>query len=79
MPASGLATLDATYAAEGDTSQISTYRASFQPWEQFPIRFASAAVAPLRRTEYVSALPGVGWVGSAMARPDEFNGIPQNR
>ncbi|WP_213012830.1 hypothetical protein, partial [Paractinoplanes toevensis] len=66
VPAGGLATLDATYAAEGDMGPISTYRTSFQPWEQFPIRFASTAVAPLRRTEYVSALPGVGWVGSAV-------------
>ncbi|GAA2624431.1 hypothetical protein Adu01nite_69540 [Paractinoplanes durhamensis] len=78
VPASGLATLDATYAAEGDTSRISTYRTSFQPWEQFPIRFASTAVAPLRRTEYVSAVPGVGWIGSAVARPDEFNGSAQS-
>jgi hypothetical protein len=78
VPAGGLATLDATYAAEGDTGPISTYRTSFQPWEQFPIRFASNAIAPLRRTEYVSALPGVGWVGSAVARPDEFNGTAQS-
>ncbi|MET3421423.1 hypothetical protein BJ973_000635 [Actinoplanes tereljensis] len=78
VPAAGLATLDATYAAEGDTSRISTYRTSFQPWEQFPIRFASTAVAPLRRTEYVSALPGVGWVGSAVAQPDDFNGSAQS-
>lgn len=78
VPASGLAALDATYAAEGDTARISTYRTSFQPWEQFPIRFASSAVAPLHRTEYVSALTGVGWVGSAVARPAETNGIAQS-
>ena len=77
-PASGLATLDATYAAEAGPSTISTFRASFQSWELFPIRFASVAVAPLRRTEYVSALPDVGWVGTAVARPDEFNGVAQS-
>jgi hypothetical protein len=78
VPPDGLATLDATYAAENGTPTINTFRASFQPWEQFPVRFASNAVAPLRRTEYVSALPEVGWVGTAVLRPDEFNGAAQS-
>jgi hypothetical protein len=74
VPASSLATLDTTYAA-GATVPINTFRASYQSWEAFPIRFASAATAPLRRTEYVSALPGVGWVGTAVSKPDEYNGV----
>ena len=78
VPPGSLATLDATYAAEEGAAPILTYRASFQPWEQFPIRFAGSAVAPLRRTEYVTALPGVSWLGTAIARPDETNGIAQS-
>ncbi|HEY0001737.1 MAG TPA: hypothetical protein VGB74_14875 [Actinoplanes sp.] len=78
VAAADLAQLDATYAAENGASPITTSRTSFQPWESFPIRFASNASAPLRRTEYVSALPGVGWVSSAVARPDEYNGVTQS-
>ena len=78
VPAAGLATLDATYAAESGPATINTYRTSFQDWEQFPVRFASAATAPLRRTEYVSALPGVGWIGTAVALPSEYNGVAQS-
>ena len=70
VPAAGLATLDATYAAESGPATINTSRTSFQDWERFPVRFASSATAPLRRTEYVSALPGVGWIGTAVARPE---------
>jgi hypothetical protein len=78
VPATGLATLDATYAAEAGETTINTSRASFQDWESFPIRFASAAVAPLRRTEYVTALPDMGWIGTAVARPSESNGMAQS-
>ena len=77
VPARSLAVLDATYAAEAGPATINTSRASFQYWERFPIRFASTAVAPLRRTEFVSALPGVGWIGTALARPPEGNGLAQ--
>jgi hypothetical protein len=78
VAAGDLARLDATYAAESGAAPLNTSRTSFQPWETFPIRFASAATAPLQRTEYVSALPDVGWIGSAVARPDEFNGVAQS-
>jgi hypothetical protein len=77
VPAAELAVVDATYAAEGGQATINTSRASFQYWEKFPIRFASTAVAPLRRTEYVSALPDVGWIGTAVASPQEANGLAQ--
>jgi hypothetical protein len=77
VPAGGLATVDATYAAEAGPVTINTSRASFQYWENFPIRFASAAVAPLQRTEYISALPDVGWIATAVSRPDEYNGAAQ--
>ncbi|GIE95321.1 hypothetical protein [Paractinoplanes rishiriensis] len=78
VPAGSLATLDTTYAGEAGAAPISTYRTSFQDWEQFPIRFASTANAPLRRTEYLSAAPDMGWVGTAVAKPDEFNGAAQS-
>ncbi|MEU4245421.1 hypothetical protein [Actinoplanes sp. NPDC026619] len=78
VPATSLATLDATYAAEAGPARVDTYRASFQPWEMFPIRFASSVVAPLRRTEFVSALPDVSWIGIAIARPDEADGVAQS-
>jgi hypothetical protein len=77
VPARGLAVVDATYAAEAGRATINTSRASFQYWEKFPIRFASTAVAPLRRTEYVSALPDVSWIGTVLARPQESNGLAQ--
>jgi hypothetical protein len=77
VPARELARVDATYAAEAGPATINTSRASFQYWEKFPIRFASTAVAPLRRTEYVSALPDVSWIGTALARPEEGNGLAQ--
>ncbi|WP_030434932.1 hypothetical protein [Actinoplanes subtropicus] len=77
VPARDLAVVDASYAAEAGPATINTSRASFQYWEKFPIRFASTAVAPLRRTEYVAAVPDVGWIGTALASPQDGNGLAQ--
>ena len=74
---SGLARLDTAYHADDPSHPITVLRASFSPWEQMPFRMANPLTAPQRRTEYVSALPDVAWMGMVTWRPDESNGIVQ--
>jgi hypothetical protein len=74
---SSLARLDAAYHADTPNHTIHVNRASFAPWELMPFRGTTTAVAPLRRAEYVSALPDVGWVGVVNWKPDEGQGFVQ--
>jgi hypothetical protein len=74
VSAASLATIGTAFHAETANHTLHVTRASFAPWESMPFRGATTAVAPLRRVEYVSALPDVGWVGVVSWRPDEGQG-----
>ncbi|MBT8227771.1 MAG: hypothetical protein HKP61_04285 [Dactylosporangium sp.] len=75
VEAGSLATVTADYHSDIADHTIRTYRASAAPWEIAPMRFSSAATAPLRRTEYVSALADTRWASAVVWNPEENNGI----
>lgn len=77
VPESSLARIDAAYHAEAADHQINLHRASIVDWELMPFRGTTSALVPLGRTEYVTALPEVGWVGVVYWRPDEGVGYVQ--
>jgi hypothetical protein len=70
-----LATVEARYHSDVPDHAIGTYRASKEPWELIPMRFASTAVAPLRRTEYVSTPGDMLWASGVVWQPAENNGV----
>ncbi len=73
-----LARLDAQYHSDVADEPIATYRPAFLPWQNFALRPVSAATAPLRRVEYVTARSDLAWVDAVIWRGDEFNGTDQS-
>lgn len=71
----GLAVVDAVYHSDVPSQRIGCYRASVEPWELVPIRFASSTTAPRRRVEYVTADPDLGWTSAVIWNLPENNGV----
>ena len=69
VTAADLATVTVDYHSDIADHGIRTFRPSIAPWELAPMRFSSSAVAPVRRTEYVSALSDVRWTTAVVWDP----------
>ena len=75
VTASSLATVTVDYHSDIADHAIKTYRPSVESWEIAPMRFSSEAVAPLRRTEYVSALAEVRWASAVVWNAADNMGV----
>ena len=73
-----LATIDARYhSAVPGRAQFET-RVGLSPWQAMTVGAGAEVVAPLTRTEYVTALPDLYWLQMVAADEESFGGFTES-